>query len=203
VSYEAERNSGGVDARLNADPEWVARKKERDEAFQREHDENVRAEAPLVKDLRVAGVPVNSAWDLVNMPTNAYPQSLLILLDHLQRPYPDAVRDGIARALAVPDAKFAWPLLVKLYREEREKRTKTALAMALSNIADDAVIDELITLARDPQHGVSRAALLDGLRRTRLPQARAALREFETDPFLKKEAQRILRRLKRMTRSTS
>jgi hypothetical protein len=183
-------------ARLNSDPEWVARKKEQDEAFQRKHDEYARAEAPLVEELRAAEVPVNSAWDLVNTP-NAYSQSLPILINHLQRPYPDAVRDGIARALAVPDAKFAWPLLVKLYREEREKRTKSGLAVALSNIADDAVIDELITLARDPQHGVSRVALLDGLRRTRLPRARRALVEFGTDPLLRKEAQRILRGLKK------
>jgi hypothetical protein len=185
-------------ARLNADPEWVARKKERDEAIQRKHDEYVRAEAPLVEELRAAGVLVNSAWDLVNTP-NVYLQSLPILLDHLQRPYPDAVRDGIARALAVPNAKFAWSLLVMLYRQERERRTKSGLAVALSNIADDAVIDELIALARDPQHGVSRVGLLDGLRRTRLPQARRALMEFGTDPFLKKEAQRILRQLKRTT----
>jgi hypothetical protein len=87
--------------------------------------------------------------------------------------------------------------LVKLYREESEKRTKSGLAVALANIADDKVIDELISLARDPQHGVSRVLLLDALRRSRLPQARKALMEFGSDQLLQKEAQQILRRLKR------
>jgi hypothetical protein len=205
--------------RLNNDPDFVARKKERDEAIQRKEEEYAHAEAPLVQDLRAAGAQVSSVWDLVNAgrkrpsrtfristdPPEAlwdwldanegsYASILPLLLDHLQRPYPDAIRDGIARALAVPEARFAWSTLVKLYRQEVAEGTRQGLAVALSNIADDAVIDELIELARDPQQGESRVLLLDALRRSRLPQARKALMEFGTDPLLQKEAQKILRR---------
>jgi hypothetical protein len=183
-------------ARLNADPDYVVRKKERDEVFRGQEEKHARAEAPLVQELRAAAITVDSVWDLVNS-RNRYPLSIPILLDHLQRSYPDALRDGMARALAVPEARYAWSLLVKLYREESEKRTKSGLAVALANIADDKVIDELISLARDPQHGVSRVLLLDALRRSRLPQARKALMEFGSDQLLQKEAQQILRRLKR------
>jgi hypothetical protein len=140
-------------------------------------------------------VPVGSVWDLVNS-TNAYDQSLPILLDHLQRPYPDAIREGIARAMAVPAAKFAWPSLVKFYRQEQERRTKDGLAVAISNIVDDETLDELITLTRDEIHGESRVLLLSALERSRLPKARKALMELGGDPMLQKEAQRILRRLK-------
>ena len=181
--------------RLRADPIFAAQEKERDAAFQRKKEDYARAEAPLVRDLRVAGVEVGSVWDLVNA-KNIYAQSLPILLKHLQQPYPDAIRDGIARSMAVPGAKFAWPLLVRLYKQEQEERTKDGLAVALSNIADDEVIGDLIALAREPQHGASRILLLDALRRSRLPQARQALMEFGSDPLLQKEAQRILRRLK-------
>ncbi|MEA3135051.1 MAG: hypothetical protein QOG17_2897 [Gammaproteobacteria bacterium] len=181
-------------ARLNADRDYVARKKERDEAVQRKAEEYARAEAPVVEELRAAGVQVSSVWDLVNA-TNTYPQSLPILLKHLQREYPDAVRDGIARALAVPSAKFAWPLVVKLYRQEHGNRTKQGLAVALSNIADDEVIGELIDLASESQLGTSRVLLLDALRRSRLPIAHKALMDFGTDPLLQNEAQQILRRL--------
>src|ERR1700739_370088 len=89
-------------ARLKAEGKWdeyVARKKERDEAVQRKEEEYARAEAPLVKELRAAGLEVDSVWDLVNNKTGPYPQALRILVDHLRRPYPDAIRDGIARAL--------------------------------------------------------------------------------------------------------
>lgn len=165
--------------------------------IQRKHEEYARAEASLVEELRAVGVPVNnSVWDLVNTP-NIYPQSLPILLDHLQRPYPDAVRDGIARAMAVPAAKFAWPLLVRLYLQEKGNRARQGLAVALSNIADDEVISELIALASETELGTSRVLLLDALRRSRLPMARKALMEFEKDPLLQKEAQQILRRLSR------
>jgi hypothetical protein len=181
-------------AKLHADSGYLSRKKEQDETFQRKQKEYARAELPMVEELRAAGVPVNSAWDLVNTP-NLYPQSLPILLSHLQRPYPDAVRDGIARAMAVPGAKFAWPLLVKLYRQEQGNRTRQGLAVALSNIADDELVSELIALARDADLGTSRILLLDALRRSRLPIARRALSDFATDPLLRKEAQKLLHRM--------
>jgi len=182
-------------ARLNANPDYVARKKEQDEAFQRREQEYARAETPLVEELRAAGVNVGSVWDLVNT-ANTYPQSLPILLNHLHRAYPDAIRDGIARALAVPSAKFAWSVLVKLFRQEQGKRTKDGLAVAISNIADDGVIDELIALARDVEHGESRLLLLSALERSQLPRARKALMELGVDPQLQKEVQIILRRVK-------
>ena len=183
-------------AQLNADPAYVARKRQQDEHFRRLREEYDRAQEPLIDELRTAQVPVKSVWDLVNQ-RNVYPQSLPILLEHLRRPYPDAIRDGIARALAVPDARFAWPSLVAQYRVETGDRTRSGLAVALSNIADDTVMEELIELAGDRNQGVSRVLLLDALRRSHLPQAREALTEFAADPLLVKEARRVLRRLDR------
>lgn len=186
------------DALLRAEGRYeamIAAQKKRDEEVRRLEEEYARAEVPIVKELREAGVPVGSVWDLVNS-TNMYAQSLPILLDHLQRPYPDAVREGVARAMAVPGAKFAWPLLVRLYRQEHERRTKDGLAVAISNIADDETLDELIALARDARNGESRLLLLSALERSRLPQARKALMKLGGDPALQKEVQRILRRLK-------
>ena len=189
-----------IDAELKAEGKWdayVARKREQEEALQRKEEEYERAEAPLVQELREVGVLVRSAWDLVNRPVRYYPDALPILLSHLQRPYPDAIRDGIARALAVREAKFAWSTLAGLYRTEEGRRTKDGLAVAIANIADDETIDELIALARDPQNGDSRVLLLFALERSRLPHARQALIELGRDPVLEKEARIILRRLKR------
>jgi hypothetical protein len=97
----------------------------------------------------------------------------------------------------VPEAQAAWPLLVKLYRQEQGEWSRDGLAVALCNIADDARIDEIIDLAKDPKNGTSRLLLLDALRRTRLPQAQKALMELGTDPVFKKEVQEIFRRLSR------
>jgi hypothetical protein len=118
----------------------------------------------LIQELRQAGFAVESAWDLVN--TSApYPEALPILLAHLQRPYPDRVREGIARALAVLDAKFGWEVLTALYRREPAGTgTKDGLAVALAAASYDDVIGDVIELARDERHGASRLLLLSGLK---------------------------------------
>jgi hypothetical protein len=158
-----------------------------------------RAEAPLVDELRAAGYQVQSAWDLVNTP-DSYPKAVPILLAHLPRPYPAAVREGIARALAVREASCGWEVLTRLYRDEHEVRAKDGLAVAIAAAANDELIGDVIALARDTSQGPSRLLLLNALERSADPRARAALIDLGTDPDLTKEIQVILRRLKRAKR---
>ncbi|HET6585411.1 MAG TPA: hypothetical protein VFG69_18260 [Nannocystaceae bacterium] len=192
------------DALLKAEGRYdamIERQQQQDAQLQRRVSELRRAEAPLLEELRAAGCTVESAWDLVNT-TASYSGALSILLDHLPRPYPGAVREGIARALAVRDAKFAWDALTRLYREEQEERVKDGLAVAIAAVADAELIGEVIALARDPRHGSSRLLLLSALERSADPRAKAALMELGTDPDLTKEVQVILRRLRRAERKT-
>jgi hypothetical protein len=186
-------------AKLKADPEFVAKRAREEEERQKREAEWRRAEIPLIEELRTAGVVVDSAWELVNT-TAPYPLALPILLDHLQRPYPAAVREGIARALAVPDAKFGWSVLTRLYRDEPEARVRSGLAVAIAAAATDELVDDVIALARDKSRGPSRLLLLSALERSADPRARAALMELGTDTELTKEIQVILRRLKRAKR---
>lgn len=117
-----------------------------------------------------------------------YPEAIPVLLDHLLRPYSDRVRSGIARALAVPDARYAWPLLVREYKAAPlDSEVKDGLGAALWVTSSDAVIDELIALAKDRSHGGSRLFLLRGLKRSRKPAAKQALDELSNDPELAKE----------------
>lgn len=169
-------------AELEADQDYQDEIRTQDEQLERKAVAWRRAEAPLVDELRAAGFEVESAWDFVNTPT-PYPAALPILLEHLQRPYPDRVREGIARALAVRDAKFGWDTLVRLYRKEAVgSDAKDGLAVALAATADEDVADELIDLASDAVHGESRLLLLRGLKRLKAPHARAALGQFAADP---------------------
>jgi len=178
-------------AELEADPEYMAQQEQGDAELRHKAEEWRRAEAPLVDELRGAGFEVDSAWDLVNTST-AYPAALPILLEHLGRPYPDRVRESIARALAVRDAKFGWEALTQLYRqEEAGTDAKDGLAVALAAASDDKVVDEVIALSRDAGHGESRLLLLRGLARSKAPQARSALEQFSDDPVLGQEARRL------------
>ena len=178
---------------LEADPEYAAHQQRRDAELERMEEESRRAQAPLAEELRAAGVEVDSAWDLVNTST-PYPAALPILLEHLGRPYADRVREGMARALAVGrDAKFGWEKLVNFYRDEPAGTdAKDGLAVALAAVADEEVVDELISLAREAAHGESRILLVRGLKRARAPQASAALEEFSGDPVLGEQARLLL-----------
>ena len=181
-------------AELEADPDFVARRDGRNRERERRRSERIRAEAPVVEALNGVGVVVESVWDLVNTAT-PYPDALPVLLAHLQRDYPDRVREGIARALAVRDARFGWDRLIRLYQDEPSGTdTKIGLAAALAAAADREVIGDVITLAQDAKHGQSRLLLLRALKRSKAPEARAALAELEDDPELTGEVRHLLKR---------
>lgn len=179
-------------AELEADPDFVARRRARREHAKKQEEELKSAEAPLVEDLRAAGfTDVESSWDLVNTST-PYPEAVPILLMHLQRPYPDRTREGIARALAVPEARSAWANLLRSYeREDASSRAKDGLAVALAALANDDVLEDVIELVRDTGHGESRVFFVRTLARSGNPRARAVLRELQGDPHLEEEIRRM------------
>lgn len=90
--------------RLQSDPEYMRMKAEREKALAQREAELSLVEAPLIADLASVGVNVHSVYDLVNT-ASPYGHAIPVLLDHLRRQYPDVIREGIARALAVRQAK--------------------------------------------------------------------------------------------------
>jgi hypothetical protein len=200
--------------RLNAD-DFVRLKLSEDEKVQlrringaRQQERLLRSarlrveEEPILVELRGIGWDVDSVWDFLSLKAN-YSAAIGVLVRHLTLPYSDRIREGIARALAVPDpeARKAWPILVAEYRkapigrgviaigdvEEFRLGFKDGLAVALSRIATEAVMEELVGLTKDRSHGESRVLLLRALRKSKSAIARLALDELSTDPVLKKE----------------
>ncbi|WP_156428052.1 hypothetical protein [Novosphingobium sp. FSW06-99] len=150
-------------------------------------------EEPILADLQTIGCDVKSVWDLVNT-SRPYPDAIPILLKHLTKSYSDRTKEGIARALAVSDARDAWPLLVAEYLKAPMGEVngirlgaKSGLAAALSAVATDDVISQLAALAKDKSNGDSRLLLLSALRRSKMPVAKNTLEELADDPSLKKE----------------
>jgi HEAT repeat protein len=185
-------------AELEKDPSYLEHRSRREEELQRKEGEYARAEAPLVRELRAAGSQVLSVWDLANTP-GSYPTLVLTLLAHLDRPYPERVREGIARALAVPEARQGWDKLVNSYLSETDTTThgiKWALHLAIAAAADLSVLDSLIRLAADRRHGRNRAMFVDALARLNDPRARAALDELGGDPDLADDVRRVMKQRK-------
>lgn len=190
--------------RLNSNPTLAARK-QADATALAERSLRIRSEEePILMDLKGVGLEVQSSWDLVKM-SLPYPQAIPVLLEHLQRPYSDVVREGIARALAVPDpaVQSAWKMLVDEYRKapigrgiratgdmiEFKLGAKEGLACALAASVSDETLPELIDLARDRTLGESRVLLLSALkgRRSTDVLVKQALDDLATDPDLKQE----------------
>jgi hypothetical protein len=90
-------------AELEANPECRAERDRREQQRGENHERILAAQRPLVQDLRAAGTRVESVWDLVNTRAR-YPAAIPVLLEHLEREYIPEAREGIARALAVPEA---------------------------------------------------------------------------------------------------
>lgn len=157
------------------------------------------AEKPLVNDLNDAGLAVESVWDLVNT-KEPYPAAIPILLAHLMRPYPERVREGIARALAVPEARIGWKVLLDAFKKETDNSTigaKFALGLALGATGTDAVLEDVFSLVKDRTLGENRAPLLAILGRSKDPRALQLLQELAADPDLARDVKKILRRLQR------
>jgi len=175
---------------------WVERLRQQEEEIKKRVAEERRAETPLIEDLRAAGIYVQEAWNLYNTP-GAYPKAVPILLSHLPRPYPSAVRVGIARALAEKGTRaLSWDALIRFYKDEADERVKSAIAGALGTIADDKVIDDVLALVRDTRHGSARVLLLMALERSKDPRGMQTIVDLTDDPDLKKEVQVIIGRRK-------
>jgi hypothetical protein len=181
-------------ARLRSDPEWVARTQDRKKMFAEKALFLSKAEEPVVQDLRKAGVNVKSVWDLVNTSFH-YDIAIPILLKHLPEPYLDRVRDSIARALAVPEAKDGWNVIVQEYlKAENDSEVKSGLACAINVLGAKDHIDEVIALIRDSRHGTSRMLLVEALRRSKNLRAKETLDDLIDDPEIGVEIQRIKRK---------
>ena len=150
-----------------------------------------KAELPLAKELQAAGYDVDSAWDL-KQNYETYDSALPILVDHLDRDYPDRVREGIARALSVRKAQKWWPELKRHYIEATLPDAKTGLAQALMRTSTPDTADELVPLIADESNGGSRTLLLSSLKKSRSPETRRFLEDLRSHPTLHQEAKRIV-----------
>lgn len=171
--------------RLQSDPEWADRSAKRECARKAREKSLQEEQRPLLRDLRSVGIDVQSVYDLVNSP-DSYAEAVPILLAHLRRhQYDWRIREGIARALTVPEAKHIVPDLLTAFRLEPDTQVngaKAAIGNALDHLADERYIADIADSASDRQHGPARAALVARLGRSPSPLATEVLTALVDDP---------------------
>lgn len=151
---------------LGQDPQYQAMMAQR----RREWAENAallrKDEEPLVAALNSAGWPeavrqcgeTRSVWDLVNT-AEPYPHLLDTLVDHLARPYHRRTREGIARSLAVGEAKgtrIPRSMMAELKKEtdpsEGPNSYRWAIINTLISIGDSSIADDVKELLADARY---------------------------------------------------
>lgn len=188
--------------RLNADPAFVARREQQEAEFAKREAELRIAEAPLLDELRSAGLTPKSVWHLCEAP-GTYDHAVPLLLAHLRRPYPSVIRDGIARALGVPATRAtAWRDLIGAYGDEGDEYVRSGLACSIAACAKRDDLELVLELLRDPRHGESRLHLLKILARSKDPRAWPALLALAEDPQLAQEIRVMVKRRSRRKPAT-
>lgn len=146
-------------AELEADPEWVAARRQEGCERQQRVAEYDRAAAPLKAELADAGFQVDSIADLYNQHMN-YERAIPILLEWFPRIEDRNVKESVARALTVrwARAEAAPTMLAELKRQrdsEADRSLRFAAANALAEVADDSVFDEVVRLVQDRRYPIA------------------------------------------------
>ena len=155
---------------LNADPAWRAEQERKNAALEAEMQILRREEEPLIADLSSVGIKVDSVWDLVNT-NRAYPAAVPVLVRHLQnREYPIKIREGIVRALIVPeaDSTVAHALLHELWALEPcsgglNDSLKGAIAVALAFMARKLAVTEILRVIENDKFGYTIFPLIEAV----------------------------------------
>jgi hypothetical protein len=159
---------------LDRDPKYQALMAEKRRQWAIQAEMLRRDEKPLVEALIAAGWPasvpkggeVRSVWDLVNT-AEPYTHLLDTLADHLPRPYHACIREGIARALAVREARgtrvprIVMDELKKQTdpKDEAERSYRWSLINTLVLVGDSSMTDEVRQLMEDQRYARARKDL--------------------------------------------
>lgn len=187
-------------AELRKNPAFVEQSLRLQQESARSFAEQQAAERPILDAIHQAGLSwVSTVWDMGGAAAT-HPKVLDILVNHLQQEYPEKVREGIAHAIAVPQARRFWDTLLTLFVNHQDgavtNRTKWAIGCALAVAADSSVVDAVIAIVREPKHGNNRLAFLKFLSESPSVHAQVAFEEAGRDPQFEKEV-RFLKRIRR------
>lgn len=159
-------SAGELMSRLQSDPDWVRENAEREArhkaAIEQRWEEIKPEQTPLLTDLAAAAIKVDSVWDLVNA-KQPYQAAIPVLIAHLQRVRHPVLREGIGRALTVPEARGAAArvILSELRRplSESPHSVRWVLANALTVAGDGSIVSEIKALIVDDRYADVRERL--------------------------------------------
>ena len=181
---------GELITKLNADPDWVARRRAQDAELNAIGARRKAAAAALEQELKEAGIEMKEFRYLKERPTN-YKLGIPILIRHMRMDhYDDPERNSMAQAVAMKEANPYWSELLELFLgvvdKEEHFTFKQGLAVALAASHKAPQFETLLTLCENPAYGSTRSLLVDGLKRSKDPRAEVTLMRLCGDPVIGK-----------------
>jgi len=158
----------------------------------------IEAANPVLFDLSQVGLYIDSIGDLYNKRFD-YKIAIPILLHWLPRVKNPFVKEDIVRALTVPWARHtkASELLVEEFRcIDDDNALKWAIGNALSVVADDTVLSDIIEFIKESKHGQAREMLVVALGNMKTPDVKYFLIELLENEDLAGHAIMALGKLK-------
>jgi hypothetical protein len=182
-------------AHLEQDPEFLARREKIDAEVAALAAERQLACEPVVADLRMQGVDVQSVWELYKDP-ESYPVAIPVLLAHLRRNYSERTLEDIGNALPFKPAISWWDDFKALYLTTTSDAVRDRLAAAMSQCVVRKHYSDLLAFISDERLGKSRIYFLRPINRigNRMQSGagRAVIESLADDDTLGIEATRIL-----------
>lgn len=179
----------------NAKPGRFPRRRE-DQVLNKHRRAFDAAAAPVLEELRAAGVKAWRGEDLVDLAHEPLRSQQVgeILCRWLSRVEQPALKGTIAQALTDPKAgvEAARVALAELRRpssgEREDRMTREQLAFCVAATATAEMFDEIADVVREPGHGEARELLLDMLPRLGHPGVQALALEVLDDQELRSVA---------------
>lgn len=147
---------------------------------------------------RLGFSPLTSVMDLATLGVK-YRSAVPALAKALPRVSSRRHKEAIARALAVPFAQDAIPVLVDEFRTVQDE-SGTGLRWVIGNAIevawDDRYFNDLVQLATDASYGRAREMVVLGFRRSKRPEAAQLLTSFLGDDEVAGHAAKALIRVR-------
>ncbi|MCH5294227.1 MAG: hypothetical protein J1E07_10880 [Treponema sp.] len=133
---------------------------------------------PFSRECKRAGHSVETAWDLLPV-KKPYPELMPILMKYLEeKNHSPRFRDGVARAMAVPEASPYFDRILAQYYDAKDEHETVRWAIALA-ICESARTQEQLDVVEqmiyDEKVGNDRNALLGAIKRMKGEQKKRCL----------------------------
>lgn len=153
----------------------------------------------LIDELADLDIKINSIWDLVNTKSK-YPKAIPVLMKYL--PLVSYVRnkEGIVRALTVPEAKgLVVPLLVKEYLQLANDKAnlKWVIGNAVNMTITKSEVADIFPIVLNKENGLSRQMFVAALGKVKTDSVKEVLLRLvnDDDKVIRDEVQKALRKL--------